>query len=106
MALIFQRNKNTAQKISTMNASALVVFLLLFLLSTFAHANHVAKASINVEQQDCYICQQALDTTPDLPIIHHRFIVSYTYVLIDIISVLYKDNDYAQPQLRAPPVFQ
>lgn len=89
-----------------MNASALVVILLLFLYSVFVHANHIATESINAEQQDCYICQQALDTTPDLPIIQHRFIASYSYSEIGIISVFFKDYDFSQPQLRAPPVIQ
>lgn len=99
-------NKNINKKISTMNVSALVVFLLVFLLSIFAHANHVAIDTLNAEQQDCYICQQSLDTPPELPKIQSEFFASYCYSTIDLVSALFKGSDFAQPQLRAPPVFQ
>lgn len=101
-----KKNKSIDKNISTVNASALVVFLLLFLGSIFAHANHIASESINAEQQDCYICQLGLDSPPDLPKINNGFSANYCCSEIDIISVFFKDNDFAQPQLRAPPVFQ
>lgn len=104
MTLFFQFNKNLSKKISTMNASALVVFLLLFLISTLAHADHITTAGVNAEQQDCYICYQGLDTPPDLSKSASGFLASYCYTTFDLISVQLKINDFVQPLLRAPPL--
>ena len=104
MTLFFQFTKTSFKKISTMNASALVVFLLLFLISILAHANHIATTGVNTEQQECYICHQGLDTPPDLPKIQNGFIASYCYTTFCLISALFKVNDFVQPPLRAPPL--
>lgn len=96
---------NDTKKTSTMTAFALMVFVMLFITSTLVHASHVATNDINIEQQDCYICHQGLDTPPDLSLIKHDFIASYCHIVVDVSSAQFKVNAFVQPQLRAPPVF-
>ncbi|MCI2283109.1 hypothetical protein L3081_06485 [Colwellia sp. MSW7] len=105
MTLPFRSKQISAKKPSTMTALALVVFVVLLITSTFVHASHVAINDINIEQQECYICHQGLDTPPDLSLIKNDFIASYCYMVADVNSAQFKVNTFVQPHLRAPPVF-
>ena len=102
----FQRNKKVAEQISTMNARALMVFLLLFLVSTLVHADHLIEQGTNVEQIECYLCHQGIDTPPELPSVQLASIVSYCSPVQAALSIVFKRNYFVQPQLRAPPTFQ
>lgn len=89
-----------------MTVLAVMVFVLLFLTSTFVHANHLTEHSINNEQQECHICHQGLDTPPELAPIQLNYAVSYYLKLQKIINVHFDVSYFMQPQLRAPPTFQ
>jgi len=106
MMLLFLVNKNSSNKLITMNALALVVFVLLFLTSTLVHADHLTDHSLSSEQQECYICHQGIDTPPELPQIRFHYVASYNLKLQKVTIVHGKVNDFMQPQLRAPPTFQ
>jgi len=101
-------NANKKQAITpvTMNAIALMAFLLLFLTSTLAHADHLIEQSVNVEQQECYICHQGLDTPSELPTIQTPVVTSLYLSVVKVVSAGFKLNSFVQPQLRAPPRFQ
>lgn len=92
-----------ANKLTAMNAIALMVFVLLFLTSTLVHADHITEA-INVEQQECHICHQGIDTPPELPHVQAFFGASYNANIYDVVTAQFKVDDFLQPQLRAPPV--
>jgi len=91
---------------STMNAIALMVFVLLFLMSTLVHADHLIEQSVNVEQQECYICHQGIDTPPELPNIQTPFVASYCLCIDKGVIAQFTVSSFVQPQLRAPPTFQ
>lgn len=103
MAHYSQLNKDLLKKLSATNALALVVFVLFFLTSNIVHANHIAIQNSSVEQQECYICHQGLDTPPELPQIQHDFIAIYSSNLFEVVSTEFKVSSFVQPQLRAPP---
>lgn len=100
----FTLHKKVATPITTMNAQALMVFLLLFFASTLVHADHLIEQGTNVEQIECYLCHQGLDTPPELPQIQLFAVTSHFISLQTVTSVEVKSSDYVQPQLRAPPL--
>jgi hypothetical protein len=102
----FNTNKKASTQITTMNVIALMVFVLLFLLSTLAHADHLAEQTTNVEQSECYICHQGLDTPPELPQVQLLSITHYFFTPKPIVTTGLKASYFVKPQLRAPPVFQ
>jgi hypothetical protein len=106
MTPITSLTKVRLKKNKTTNALALVVFLLFFLTSTLSHANHIVSDVVHAEQQECYICHQGLDTPPEFPEINQLFIANYGTKLFKIVIVQLKANNFIQPPLRAPPVFQ
>ena len=97
--------KVTPQKLVTMNALALVVFVLFFLTSTLVHADHIASHGTNAEQQECYICHQGLDTPSGLLQPKVSSITSYFHCSYAIITTHFRGSYFVQPQLRAPPIF-
>ena len=90
----------------TMNALALMVFVLLFLTSTLVHADHIVEQSINVEQQECHICNQGIDKPTALPQVQPLSIVSYQLSPYEVVAARFKVSYFVYPQLRAPPAFQ
>ena len=99
-------NKKRVLTPVTMNAIALMAFVLLFLTSTLAHADHLIEQSINVEQQECYICHQGLDTPSELPTIQTPVVINLYLSVVKVVTADFKLNSFVQPQLRAPPRFQ
>jgi hypothetical protein len=98
--------KETTKKYVTMNALALMVFVLFFLTSTLVHADHLASHTLHVDQQECYICHQGVDTPPELPQVKSPLIVSYRNSTYETLKLEFKVNYFVKPQLRAPPIFQ
>lgn len=101
----FHVNKKASKQITTMNVPALMVFVLLFLVSTLVHANHLTEKTTDVEQLECYLCHQGIDTPPELPQVQLLTIVSYFLSAQSLLTIEFKGNYFVQPQLRAPPVF-
>ncbi len=99
-------SKTKVSNLKTMNAIALVAFMLLFFVSTLAHADHLIELPTNVEQQECYICHQGLDTPPELVKISFANTACYSLVSSNVSSVKFSPSYFVQPQLRAPPVLQ
>ena len=89
-----------------MKASALMVFLLLFLTSVIAHAEHLVFQEITVEQQDCHICNQGIDSPPELPKIKAVAVTRFDFVTSTEFTQKLLLNDFIQPPSRAPPVIQ
>ncbi len=103
---LLEANKKRVVIPITMNAIALMVFVVLFLTSALVHADHLIEQSLNVEQQECYICHQGLDTPAELPKIQTPFVVSSYLRVAKAVTAEFKLNSFIQPQLRAPPTFQ
>lgn len=97
-------NENRVKNITTMNAIALMVFLLLFLTSTLVHAQHIAVNSDIVEQQECHICYHSSDMPPVFPEIQVCTAHHYMLDVNQYTATLTKTNNFVQPPLRAPPV--
>lgn len=89
-----------------MKASALVVFLLLFLTSVIAHAEHLVFQEISAEQQDCHLCNQGIDTPPELPQVQATSVTRFDFVTSQKLTQKLLLNDFVQPPSRAPPVIQ
>ncbi len=106
MTLFLQVNKKSTNNVATMNAFALMVFVLLFITSTLVHADHLIEQATDVEASECYICHQGIDTPSELPPIQIHTTADYSLNLNITISAVFKDNHFVQPQLRAPPIFQ
>ncbi|MCW8831869.1 MAG: hypothetical protein OQK09_00930 [Colwellia sp.] len=106
MTLFSHANKIIVEKQPTMSALALMAFVLLFLTSTLVHAEHLTEQSINVEQQECHICHQGIDTPPELPKLQEHAIARYYFNVQDTITADVKCCLFVQPQHRAPPLFQ
>lgn len=88
-----------------MNAIALMVFLLLFLVSTLAHAEHLVSQATAIEQQDCHICNQGIDTPPKLLQVHANINTRYNLVTQAISTTDFSLSNFVKPRLRAPPLF-
>lgn len=89
-----------------MKASSLMVFLLLFLTSVLAHAEHLALQETAVEQQDCHICNQGIDTPPELPQIQAISVSRYNLVTWKAVTTKFTLSYYVIPPSRAPPFVQ
>ena len=98
------KSEHSVKNITTMNATALMVFLLLFLMSTIAHAQHITEYSDNIEQQECHICHHNIDTPPEFPQIQPLATNRYIFTVNKDTVTVYKANNFVQPPLRAPPV--
>jgi len=103
---INQQNSNPTKILSTMNAFVVVGFLLLFFTSVLVHANHLIDQTTHVEQQECFVCHQGIDTPPELPQIQYCAVASYYFTLFKTATAAFKHYFFVQPQLRAPPSFQ
>ena len=92
--------QRVSKKLKTISLIALMAFLVTF----FAHAEHIVK-----QQQDsgehCHFCQQNIDSPSELPKL--RVITSAIYILVisDITVLHINAPSYLQPPLRAPPSF-
>lgn len=102
----FQVNRKALKKPTAMNAIALMAFVLFFLTSNLVHADHLIEQATQIEQSECYICHQGLDTPPKLPQVLAPYVASYHLVNYEVTTAQFKSNSFVQPQLRAPPVFQ
>jgi len=106
MMRVDKQNSNPVKEPSTMNVFASVFFVLLFLTSTLVHANHLIEQPTHVEQQECFICHQGIDTPPELPHIQYVAVARYCFTLSKTMATAFKHYFFVQPQLRAPPSFQ
>lgn len=89
-----------------MNAIALMVFVLLFLTSVVAHADHLVDQRTTVEQQGCQLCNQGIDTPPELPKIQAIVVTRYHLFIDQITTAEFTLSQFIQPLLRAPPFIQ
>jgi len=101
-----QTSKSTTNNLTTMKAIALMVFLLLFLVSTLAHADHLASQVTAIDQQDCHICNQGIDTPPELPQVYAIIVTRYNLVTEAIATTDFSLNYFVKPPSRAPPFIQ
>ena len=100
------RSKSTTNNIKTMNAIALMVFVLLFLTSILAHADHLTDNNTTIEQQNCQLCNQGIDTPPEESLVQAIVITRYTSFISQVIINDFLPNQFVQPLLRAPPFSQ
>jgi len=89
-----------------MKASALMVFLLLFLTSVIAHAEHLVFQDITAEQQDCHICNQGIDNPPELPQVKAFAVTRFDFVSFKESTQQLLLKGFFQPLSRAPPIIQ
>jgi len=121
MSLLFNTRLLTSSKHSTsylpcnyilgsnvpsMKAMALMVFVLCFLTSVLTHAEHLVSPSVTVEQQDCHLCNQGIDTPPELPHVQAQANNSYSVIIFELIVAEFKRSNFVLPSLRAPPFIQ
>lgn len=99
-------SNNNQNNLTTMKAFALMVFLLLFLISGLAHAEHLVQQDINPEQQDCHICSQGIDTPPKLLQIKTTNASLYGVVVAKDNVIQTPLSSFVQPPSRAPPFIQ
>lgn len=97
--------KDLQHKIKNMNSKVFMFFLLSFLFSTLAHADHLIEHSVNVQIEDCYICHQDIDTPEALFDIQKPPTYNYTFTLKSSTLAKAKANSFVLPHLRAPPSF-
>lgn len=101
-----QTSKSKTNNLTTMKAVALMVFLLLFLASLLAHADHLVTQNTVTEQQDCQLCNQGIDTPPIFPQVIATFVTRYNNFTTKIFTVEFTLSQFVQPLLRAPPLIQ
>ena len=102
----FVESSQTSQhNLTTMKAIALMVFLLCFLTSTFAHAEHLVAQDNIAEQQDCQLCNQGIDTPPDIPQLKETVVTRYNVFAAIVTTADFTSTQFIQPPLRAPPCF-
>lgn len=89
-----------------MNATALMVFLFVFLTSTLAHADHLVDQQSTLEKQACHICNQGVDTPPELPQVQASIVTRYYSLNSQLTTTEFVISGYVQPLLRAPPIAQ
>jgi hypothetical protein len=103
---LLKKSKNTTNNVTTMNAIALMVFVLLFLTSVLAHADHLVTQKTTAEQQGCQLCNQGIDTPPELPQVQVPVDTRYSFFTAKITTVEFTLTQFVQPLLRAPPFIQ
>lgn len=89
-----------------MKAIALIVVVLIFLISLLAHADHLALQKTIADQQDCQLCNQGIDTPPELSEIQAIIATRYSSLTIKITIAKSTFSQFFQPLLRAPPFIQ
>lgn len=92
--------------VPSMKAMALMVFVLCFLTSVLTHAEHLVSPSVTAEQQDCHLCNQGIDTPPELPHVQAQANNSYSVIIFELIVAEFKRSNFVLPSLRAPPFIQ
>lgn len=103
---MLQISKNTIHNLSTMKAIALMVFVLLFLTSVVAHADHLVTQGSTAEQQNCQLCNQGVDIPPELPKIQAIVVTRYNLFTAKVTAAEFTSSQFIQPLLRAPPLNQ
>lgn len=99
-------SRDPQNNLTTMKAIALVVFLLLFLTSVLAHAEHLVFQETTVEQQDCQLCNQGIDTPPELTQIQAITVSRYNLFIAKVATPQFTLSYFVQPPSRAPPFIQ
>ncbi len=99
-------SRNSINNFKTMNAAALMVFLFVFLTSTIAHADHLVDQQKTLDKQACQLCNQGIDTPPDLPQVQASIVTYYHPLNFQLTTTEFIVSEYIQPFLRAPPIFQ
>lgn len=89
-----------------MKAIALMVFLLVFLTSILVHADHLLDQKTIVEQQDCHLCTQGIDTPRELPQVQAAVVTRYNPFFTLLTTTNFTRKLFIQPPLRAPPFIQ
>jgi hypothetical protein len=89
-----------------MTATALMVVMFLFLTSLIAHAEHLATPKSIVEQQNCQLCKQEIDTPLELLVIQVVLDTCYNPFVAKVTTVEFIFSQFIQPFLRAPPLIQ
>lgn len=98
-----KQSNNFQNNLTNMKAVALMVFLLLFLTSVIAHAEHLVFQDTTLEQQDCQLCNHGIDTPPDLLKIKMLGVTRYYFVISKAIATKYTPGYFIIPPSRAPP---
>ncbi len=108
MTLLYHTKNSTAISNSTksISAYATMLFVLLFLASSLAHADHLFDVTSIAEQQECHICHQGIDAPPELSQFEFNITSIYSYISSKIAVVVVNKLYFIQPQLRAPPSLQ
>ncbi|WP_136037996.1 hypothetical protein [Candidatus Colwellia aromaticivorans] len=83
-----------------------MVFVLLFLTSVLAHADHLVDQRTAVEQQDCQLCNQGIDIPPELPQVQAIVVTGYNFYTSQLTTAEFTLSQFVQPLLRAPPFIQ
>lgn len=89
-----------------MKATALMVFVLLFLTSVIAHADHLVVQEITIEQQDCQLCNQGIDSPSALSQVKAAVVSRYSLFTAKVTITEFMLSQFVQPPLRAPPFIQ
>jgi len=90
------------QRISRyISAFALVLFLCAFL----SHSEHITSHTSQLEQQECYLCSQGLDTVKANHSISLLIVQVFQNVAINTELMLAQSPYFGLPLLRAPPRF-
>lgn len=98
--------KSTTNNLTTMNAAAFMVLVLLFLTSMLAHADHLLDENTIIEQQHCQFCNQGIDTPPEETLAQVAAIACYSPFISQISNTDFLPSQFVQPPLRAPPFSQ
>lgn len=86
-----------------MRAIALMIFVLLFLMSIIAHADHLTDQRTTVEQKNCQLCNQGVDTPPEHPHVKAIVVTRYNSFISQTTKTDFPPSQFIQPPLRAPP---
>jgi hypothetical protein len=86
-----------------MTATALVVFLFLFLTSLIAHAEHLTSSKLITEQKNCQLCNQEIDIPLELLAIQGVCDARYNPFIAKVTTAEFIFSQFLQPLLRAPP---
>lgn len=89
-----------------MRATAFMVFVLFFLTSVVAHADHLVDQRTTVEQQSCQLCNQGIDTPSEVPQVQATVVTRYNSYTPQVTTTEFPPSQFVQPPLRAPPFSQ
>ena len=105
MCYIITLMNNTAYFPNKYLSKISLILLMACLCSFASHAQHVDLVLDFNETQQCPLCQNIIDSPPDLLLSVLPQSICYDFLVNPVVSCCFTPSAYPRPPLRAPPLY-